>query len=168
MKNNNSHNIKSPGFKTPEGYFESLDKSILSRLQGNDFLKVGNSSGFTAPDNYFETFNDKVLNAVNSNERKVIPLIKWHKVAYISGIAASLILAFNLLFTNSDKLSFDDLETASMEKYLMNEDLNSYDIAPYLEANEMNSDDFVENTLNASDIEDYLLLNSDVEHLITE
>lgn len=169
MENENLHNIKSTGYKTPDNYFEALEDTIFSKLAEENISSIVHSTGFKVPGSYFESLDSKILNAVEEKDTtKVISLFSWKKIAYISGIAASLILAFNLFFTNSNQLTFDDLETASIENYLMNEDLNTYDIAPYLGTNEMNSEDFVENTLNASDIEDYLLQNSDVEHLITD
>ncbi len=169
MKNENLHNIKSTGYKTPDHYFESLEDAIFSKLAEESISSRVHSSGFKVPESYFESLDAKILNAVDENHKiQVISLLSWKKVAYISGIAASLILAFNLFFMNSNQLAIEDLETASIENYLMNEDLNAYDIAPYLGANELNSEDFVENTLNASELEDYLLENSNVEYLITD
>lgn len=169
MKNNTLHNIKSTGFKTPDNYFESLDDAIYSKLAEDNLSSKINSNGFEVPEDYFETFDDKVLSAVNENDStKVIPPFSWKKAAYISGIAASLVLVFNILFTDTDELTFDDLETVSIENYLLNEDLNAYEIAPYLGASELNSNDFVDTNIKASDIEDYLIQNSDVEQLITD
>lgn len=169
MNNKNLNNIKSAGFKTPANYFESLDDAIFSKLEANNELGDNIASGFSVPNNYFETFDAKVLNALTKdNNPKVIPLFSIKKVAYISGIAASLVLAFALLFNKSNDVSFENLETASIEGYLMEEDITAYEIAPYLNAYEMNSDSFVENTINEATIEDYLLQNSDVEHLITD
>lgn len=169
MKNENLHNIKSTGYKIPDNYFESLEDAVFSKLAEENIYSRVHASGFKVPESYFELLDAKIINAVvEKDTTKIISLFSWKKVAYISGIAASLILAFNLFFTNPNQLTFDDLETASIENYLMNEDLSAYDIAPYLGANEMSSEDFVENTLNESDLEDYLLQNSDVEHLITD
>jgi len=169
MKNEKLHNITSTGFKIPEAYFESLEDAIFSKLAEDNISAKIDSSGFKVPNGYFETFDDKVLSSITETETvKVISLFSWKKATYISGIAASLVLAFNLLFTNSNDLTFDNLETASIEIYLINEDMDAYDIAPYLDGAELSSDDFVEKTINASDIEEYLLQNSDVENLIID
>ncbi|MEO6347312.1 MAG: hypothetical protein ABIO60_05315 [Aquaticitalea sp.] len=169
MKNNNLHTIKSPGFKTPDAYFESLVEVVFSKLIQDQLSTVIDSSGFEVPNGYFESLDAKILEATKeSHTTKIIHLFSWKKVSYISGIAASMILAFNLIFTNSTKVTFDSLKTASIETYLMNEDLNAYDIAPYLSVKELSTDDFVKNTLYPSDIEDYLLQNSDVEHLLSD
>ena len=169
MKDTNLHNIKSTGFKTPDNYFESMDDAIFSRLSEDAISAKVNSSGFKVSENYFESFDAKVLTSINNeNKSKVIPLFNWKKVTYISGIAASIILAINLFFTNSNNFTLDDIDTASIESYLMNEDLSSYDIAPYLGTADLSSEHFVENRLKTSDIEDYLLQNSDVENFITD
>ena len=167
MKNENLHSIKSTGFKTPEDYFESLEDAVFSKMKEQEIHSNVGFSGFKVPSGYFEDFDSKVISLVAEDKSKVISLFDWKKIAYISGIAASVILVFNL-FTNSDQLTFDDLETASIENYLINEDLNSYEIAPYLGTADLNSDNFVENTLKASDIEDYLLQNSNVDYLISD
>lgn len=169
MKNKSLNNIQSTGFKTPPNYFESLDNTIFSKLDADNHLGDISASGFKVPDTYFESFDDTILNALKiEDDAKVIPLYSWKKVAYISGIAASIVLAFNLLFNQSNTVTFDNLETASIEDYLIGEDLSAYDIAPYLNPLDMNSDNFVENTINDLTLEDYLLQNSDVEHLITD
>lgn len=169
MKNKQLHNIKSTGFKTPDNYFESFDESLFLKLSENELTSNIDSSGFKVPDNYFETFDDKVKKAIDKNEAKnVFSLVNWKRLGYISGIAASIVLVFNLLLAKTNDLTFDDLETASIENYLINEELNAYEIAPYLGSSELDSDDFIDNNMKASDIEAYLLQNSDVEHLITD
>ena len=168
MKNEKLHNIKTTGFKTPNDYFDSVEDSVFFKLNEPQILENTESPGFKVPKNYFESLDEIILSKVGENESKVIPIFNWKKIAYVSGIAASIILIYSLFFNNSNDVTFDNLETASIETYLMNEDLNAYDIAPYLGNVDLNSDNFVENTINASDIEDYLLQNSDVEHLITD
>ncbi len=169
MKNKNLHNIKSTGFKIPENYFEKIEDDIFLRLAEEKLSANIGSGGFMVPKDYFETLDAKILMGIQEKERsKVIALFDWKKIAYLSGMAASLILAFSLLFTNSNNLGFDDLETASIENYLLNENFNAYEIVPLLGVTELNSYDFMDKSMNASDIEDYLLQNSDVEQLIKE
>lgn len=168
MKNKNLYNIKSTGFKTPEDYFESLEDAVFSKMNEQQIASKVTSTGFEVPTDYFETLDAKIVSRVEIQPTpKVISLFNWKKVAYISGIAASVILAINI-FSNSNPLTFDDLETASIENYLISQDLNSYDIAPYLGTADLSSENFVENTINSSEIEDYLLQNSNVEYLITD
>lgn len=157
------------GFKTPDHYFGSLDAAIFSRMEEANLSSKIDCSGFKVPDGYFENLDGKIFGSIEKEETsKIASLFSWKKAAYLTGIAASVILIFNILSNTSDELTFEDLETASIESYLMNEDLNAYDIAPYLGSNEINPDDFVKTTIKTSDIEDYLLQNSDVESLITD
>ncbi len=169
MKSKKLNNIKSSGYKTPDHYFESLEDTIFSRLAENRLSTKIKSSGFNAPDDYFESLDAKVLNALDrKDESKVILLFNWKKAAYISGFAASLIIAINLLLDNSADFTFDDLETASIQNYLLDEDLNAYDMVPYLGNTTLDTGDFIENRMNESEIEDYLFQNSDIEQLITD
>lgn len=169
MKDKNLNHIKSSGFKVPDQYFQSLDDVILSNVSEDNISGKFSSSGFEVPEGYFESLDSKILSSIEDKDHsKVISIFSWKKAAYISGIAASLIIAFNLFFNNSINVSFDTLETASIQNYLINEDLNAYDLAPYLSTNELESDSFVDNKMNTSDIEEYLLQNSDVEHLILD
>lgn len=169
MKNDTLHTIKSTGFKTPDTYFETLEDAIYSKMTEEILSSKIDSSGFKVPEDYFETFKSKVLNSIDQEDSTiVISLFSWKKVAFVSGIAASILLAFNLIFKNSNTLTFDTLETASIENYLIDEDLNAYDIAPYLSVSDLDKTNFIKNSINASDIEDYLLQNSDVEQLITD
>lgn len=169
MKNKNLHNIKKSGFKTPQNYFEELDDTIFSKLVESNISENIHRGVFKVPTDYFETVESNILNAVDkSDSTKVVSLFSWKKVAYLSGIAASILLVMNIFFRDTNPVSFGDLETASIENYLLNEDLNAYDIAPYLGTTDLDSEDFVDTNVNASAIEDYLLQNSDFEHLITD
>ena len=75
MNKNNLHNIKTAGFKTPNDYFESLDKRILSKIDAQPHLEAIKSSGFNAPEGYFETFDGHLLEALKKEQNtKVISL----------------------------------------------------------------------------------------------
>ncbi|MEZ4792988.1 MAG: hypothetical protein R2783_05875 [Gelidibacter sp.] len=169
MKKNNLNTNVPTGFKVPKDYFESLEDSVVSKLKAEQLSIEFNSSGFKVPNGYFETVDSKILNAIEGhNATKAIPLFGWKKLTYISGIAASILLMLNLLFESSERPVFDDLETASIETYLSQEDLNPYDIASYLNEDDLTKDTFIDKQLSEEAIEDYLLQNSDVEHLITD
>lgn len=169
MKNTNLKNIKSSGFKTPTKYFNSVDDAISAKLKQDKTVAIPDLTGFEVPADYFETVESKIWSSVNQeNTSKTIQLFTWKKVAYLSGIAASLILALSILFNESDTVTFGNIDTASIENYLLNQDINAYDIAPYISTEEINSENFVDTKINAADIEDYLLQNSDVERLITD
>ena len=167
MKNKSLHNIKSPGYQMPDGYLESLESEIFSKLSEDTIASNVQTTGFKVPTDYFETVEGRILRETEK-ESKTIPLYNWKKVAYVSGIAASIILAINLFVNNSTELTMTDIDTASIENYLMDENINAYDIAPYFNSMDLTSEDFVETKVNTSDIEAYLLQNSDFENLISD
>ena len=169
MKNNNLHNIKSSGFKTPNDYFESFDEKLLAKLKDNDKLDAIKSTGFKVPNDYFETVDENILNAIeNTEETKVVKLFSWKKAAYVSAVAASLILMFNIIFNTKEKLTFDSLETASIENYLAEEDFTSYELASLLTEDELNSETFINTNITEDSLEDYLLNNANIEDLLVE
>ncbi|MFD1163559.1 MULTISPECIES: hypothetical protein [Hwangdonia] len=169
MKNKNLHNIKSSGFKTPDNYFESFDDELLAKLKTSNKLDGIKTTGFKVPNDYFETIDDTILNAVkNQRDTKVISLFTWKKVAYASAVAASIILMFNLVFNTSEELTFDSLETASIENYLAEEDFTSYELATLLTEEELNSEAFTNTNITEDSLEDYLLDNADIEDLLIE
>ena len=168
MKNNKLHQIKSSGFKAPDGYFESFDELLFDKLKSNNTLKESHTSGFKVPDRYFETFDDKLFEVISeTKEAKVIPLITWKKVAYISGIAASIILMISL-FTNKNSMpTFDNLETALIDEYIVEEDFSNEDIATLL-SDDLTLNNFMDSKLIDDNLEEYILDNSSVEDYLKD
>ena len=148
------HN-KSSGFKVPEGYFQSLDSKILDRTKTNSVLNKKPESGFKVPEGYFENFS------VKHKKGKVINL---KQVLYISSIAAVLALLFTI-FIPKEEPTFDSLETATIENYLLEEHYETSEIASLLADNELSLETF---NLVPSDetIEDYLIQNTSIDNLI--
>lgn len=163
MNKNKLHNIKNAGFKTPKNYFNSLEDSIMTQILLKDKI---DDTGFKSPENYFDSLEDTVLKNVK-HQPKVITLFRKRNLYYISSIAASLILMFSI-FMKKDTLSFDDLEVASIENYLYNEEIDSYEIASLLTEEELSTDNFIESELSEDVIQDYLLENATIEDLINE
>ena len=166
MKNKKLHSIKSTGFKTPDNYFESFDAKLKERLAEKELIKEIDASGFKVPDNYFNTLDDNILSQLEE-DKPVIALKSRRTFYYIAGIAASLVLMFNVFFT-SETISINDIETASIEDYLEDGDFTSYDLAALLTEDELNENNFIENQIPESTIEDYLLDNVTIEDLIIE
>lgn len=148
-------NIKSTGFKVPERYFESLDSKILDKTKTTSLLNRKTESGFKVPDGYFENFN------VKPKKEKVITL---KQVLYISSIAAALVLLFTT-FIPREETTFDSLETATIENYLLEEHYETSEIASLLADDELSLETF---DLVPSDeiIEDYLIQNTSIDNLI--
>lgn len=168
MKKSHLHNIKNSGFKTPDGYFDAFDERLLKKLNVNKEMASISDSGFKVPDNYFETFDDK-LQAHLKNENsstKVIKLNPWRKVAYLSGVAASIALLLTFLLNSKGQLTINQIETASIENYLIDQNLNAYDIASFLNEEDLIVDNFISSSLTEESLENYLINNTSIEDLI--
>lgn len=168
MKNKKLHQIKSSGFKAPDGYLESFDELLLNKLKSNNALKESHASGFKVPEQYFETFDEKLFNVISENkEVKVISFLSWKKVAYISGIAASILLMISLFNKETTKPTFDNLETALIDEYIVEEDFTNEDIATLL-SDDLTLNKFMNSNLINDNLEEYILDNSSVEDYLKD
>jgi len=123
-------------------------------------------TGFKVPDNYFESLDDNIFDKV-AHKPKVISLFTRRNLFYASSIAAALVLMFSI-YINKNDLSFDNLEIASIENYLYDEDIDTYEIASLLTEEELITDNFIESEISEDLIEDYLIENATIEDLIIE
>lgn len=167
MNSNNLHNIKQTGFKTPDAYFESFDELLLNQLTVDNHLKGETTAGFKTPEGYFESFDATVLKQLQKEEPKVITLSLWKKVAFVSGIAASLAILLTVFNTNED-VTFESLETASIENYIYEEHMNTYDIASFVNEEDLVIENFVTTPISDESLESYLLDNTTIENLMIE
>lgn len=165
MNKNNLHNIKKTGFKDPEDYFNNLEDTILSHVK---LEELAINSGFKTPENYFETLENKIIDKVSEKETsKVISLFSKRNLVYVSGIAAAILLLFNLsIFQKESNWSTLDIET--VENYIIDEQMSSYEIASLLSDEQLIEENFINHDFNDENIEAYLLDNLDVNDLIIE
>lgn len=163
MKNRKLEYIKTSGFKTPEGYFSKVEEHILNEvtLKG----KV-DESGFKVPNHYFDTLDQSILKRLEK-DTPIINLISNRTWYYVAGIAATLVLMFNVFYA-SETLTINDLETASIENYLEEGDYTSYELAALLTEEELNSFNLINSEISETSIEDYLLEHATIEELIIE
>jgi hypothetical protein len=158
--------INTSGFKTPKDYFSQVEEQILNEVHLMDQVK---DSGFEIPEAYFDTLESNVLhNIASENDTKVIALINWKNVIYTSAIAACLILMFNVIFSASEPVTFENLETVSIETYLEQEDYTGYELASLLTEEELSKDIFIDDEIPQDTLEDYLLDHLEIEDLILE
>lgn len=164
MKNEKLKHIKSTGFKAPNDYFESFNEKIFSKLNTESQLDSIKETGFKVPDGYFDSFNDEIF---NQKESKVIQLFSKRNLIYVSSIAAAVILLFNLSILDS-KPTFDNLDTETVENYIIDENITSYEIASLLTDEHIDKDITIEHNFNEDSIEAYLIDNADIESLMIE
>lgn len=152
-------NIKDSGFKIPKNYLEDFEDNFLSEIK----LKNIGSSGFKLPEGYLESIDKQILDKVLKNkEPKVINLFNKRHLLYVSSIAAAILLLFNLSLFESKKITFDSLETANIESYIMNLGIDSYEIGSLLNNDEIIEENFVKHTFSDENMENYILNNVDV------
>lgn len=167
MKNKELNNIKSPGFNLPDGYFESFDEKVLGKLDQESSLK-NRSTGFKIPKDYFNTFENNIVNEISEqNNTKVISIFNKKNITYVASIAAAVLLLFNLsVFDNTP--SFDNLQIESVEDYLIDENVSSYEIASLLSEEDINENITIDLEFDEENIEAYLLEHADIETLMIE
>lgn len=165
MKKNRIHNINKTGFKTPKDYFNNLEDVILSEIKLHETFT---ESGFTAPKDYFDTLEERIINKVSKKETtKVIPLFSKRNIVYISSIAAAILLLFNLNIFNNE-ITIDNIDTQTVENYILDENIGTYEIASVLTDDYLLEESFIEFKVDDDAIETYILNDLDIENLIIE
>ena len=156
MKKENLNNIKQSGFKTPDNYFNTIEDQIMSQIS---LEEIGKDSGFKTPDNYFDTIEDNILS--KTKETKIFKLFNKKTIVTVASIAAMFVLFFNLNPFKT-QVTFDNLDTETVEAYILNEvELN--DISNLIETDQLSQTDFIDyngisidNYLDDIDLEDFL------------
>ena len=164
----NLNNIKETGFKTPDNYFDAVEDNIMDAIHQKNNLNQVKDSGFNIPKNYFDSLEDSIINKIEKEDTsKVIKLFNKRNLIYASSIAAAILILFNLSIFD-EKITFDSLETQAVENYIINEGIDSYELAALLSEDELIEEDFIKLNITDETLEDYLLDNLDLEDLIIE
>jgi len=162
------NNIKETGFKAPKDYFGVLEDQILNTMKNKGSLESINSTGFELPDGYLNTIEDAVFNKLSQQDNtKIISLFNRKNLIYISGVAAAILLIFGLFF-NKNTITIENINIELVENYIINEDLDSYDIAALLSDDELEEELFVQNYIMDESLENYILENTSLEDLLIE
>ncbi|WP_370478255.1 hypothetical protein [Tamlana flava] len=165
MKKNKINNIKETGFKVPNDYFNNLEDVVMAQIKLSE--KVSHS-GFKTPSGYFDTLEDRIIEKTSVKKAtKVISLFNKKNLIYVSGVAAAVLLLFNLSIFERDPWS--SLDTETVENYLLDENIvDSYELASLMTEEELAESDFTDVDFDDENVETYLLNHLDVEDLITE
>ncbi|MET7027816.1 hypothetical protein [Sediminicola luteus] len=160
MKEKDKHS----GFKTPEGYFEGLNDSLLDKIKG-DSTVIPKNEGFEVPEGYFEGLNQNILSKLKEEESKVIALNPYRKYYFTAiAVAASLLLVIGLQWKKEEAYSFDDLASSDIESYFEFNDygMSSYEIAEIMSIDDIHIQDMMQNEIKDENIADYLNDNIDI------
>ncbi len=166
----NLNNIKNTGFKTPDNYFNTVEDNIMNAIKQENSLKTNIETGFITPDNYFNTIEDVIINKIDiENKPKVISLFSKRNLIYVSSVAAAILLYFNLSFFDKD-ISLDTLDFKTVENYILDQGIDSYEIAALLTEDEVSKINFgiLDNAFNTEFLEDYLLENIEIENILEQ
>ncbi len=167
---NKLNNIKNTGFKTPKNYFQNLEDQIMDTIKLDYALKSIDSAGFKMPQGYLDTLEDAVLTKVTKTSNpKVISILNKQTLIYISGVAAAVLIMFNI-FWNKTETTIDTLDAELVENYFIDQGINTFEIAALLTNDEeINIDiEIFDETFNDDSLEDYLLENMDLEDFIDQ
>ncbi|WP_242203657.1 hypothetical protein [Aestuariivivens insulae] len=165
MNKKQIHNIEKTGFKVPKDYFNNLEDSLLSNIR---LKELASSSGFKTPELYFESVEEHIVKkTIDQEPKKVISIFSKQNLIYVSGIAAAVLLLLTLVVFNH-KPQWNNLDTETVENYIIDENIDSYEIATLLLDDGLKEADFINYNLKDETIETYLLNNSDIEDLILE
>lgn len=165
MTKNILHINNNSGFKLPKDYFNELEDKILTKAK----LSSIKNSGFKTPDNYFASIENTVLSKLTTKKEtpKIISIFTKRNLFYASSIAAAIILMLNVsIFDN--KLDFDTLDSATVENYIINEDITPIEIASLLTSKELNDAAFIDFDLTQEHIENYILEHVEIEDMLLE
>lgn len=166
MSTNKLHNIKDTGYKVPEDYFTSFEDTILSEVKLRTSIS---QSGFEVPDTYFELLEDKISLAVKpEQETKVIKLVTWRKASYAAAVAASLVLMVNIFFYKPINVTINVLETASIENYIINEEIETAEFASLFTQTDLQNVQLINDGFTSENLEKYLFENLEIEDIITK
>jgi hypothetical protein len=124
-------------------------------------------TGFKTPDHYFENFSESILLKTSKNEPKVVPLFQKRKTIFIM-VAAILVIALMIPIVNTPSKISEEIDTATLENYLSYQsNINQYDLINVLESEDIYSMT-TPTALEDETIEDILVSNANLEHLIIE
>ncbi|NNK82608.1 MAG: hypothetical protein HKO92_05765 [Flavobacteriaceae bacterium] len=159
--------IKTTGFKTPKGYFDTLEDQVMSTINLKETLHI-DAPGFKIPKGYFDTLEDSVLsNLSDSTENKnVINLFSRKTVYYALSIAATILILIMVVLPSNP--TFDSLKLETVENFIYEESFSSEEIAALLSEEELESLSLTETIYTEESLEDYILDYTSIEDLIIE
>ena len=167
---NKLNNIQDNGFKVPKDYFDNLEEKIFANAHLDEAVQGENSTGFDVPKGYFDSLEDEIISKLPQTETKVISLFSKRNLVYISGVAAAILILFAVFINQTNIENINDLEVELVENYMLEEDLDTYELASLLTEEEIttiNNEIFTE-TYDDAILEDYLLENADLEDIMDQ
>jgi hypothetical protein len=160
--------IKSPGFKIPENYFETLEEQLFDKIALQEVAVRKNP--FQVPAGYFETSAEKAFaKAVKIQQPvKVVPLYKKEIFRYAVAVAAVVLIVVSVFqFQKINEITTDESFTflTLIESDFIDLSLIDFD---YLLSDEMLDGTLNLSSINKDEIEDYLMNDLDDTYFLYE
>jgi len=162
----NFNKSKPTNMQVPEGYFEGLENRIMNTLSNESILDKNIDSGLKIPEGYLTSLQD-TISIQTKKETKVINLFSKRNLFLASSIAAAIILMLSL-FTNNNKITFENIDVDLVEDYLIDQNIDSYELASLLNDEDLSTENFIDSDIFSEAVEDYLIDNTDIEELMNE
>lgn len=144
-------------FKTPEGYFETFEEELFSKISE---IKLPKKNGFAIPKNYFENLEQRIAIPRDhlKKERNAIPLFSKKYFGYAAAIAICFSIGATFFTNQSPELAFDTLQWAAIDSYIEEGNLNLDldDVTTMIENSTLSEIELQEQDLSQSDLENYL------------
>ncbi|WAC02059.1 hypothetical protein N7U66_20045 [Lacinutrix neustonica] len=145
--NKNNHS----GFKVPKNYFQDFDATILAEAKLKNSVS---NSGFKTPDNYIASFKSVALDS-KQREAKVISLFNKKNMLLFTSVAATVVLFFNIDLFNKATFSVSDLDTDTVDNYILDE-IEITELAALFAENELNETQFIDYSISDETLDSYL------------
>lgn len=129
-------------------------------------------SGFKVPEDYFDTFAQNVMQKLPVADTKVISIFQKRKTA-IMFAAALIAVALIIPIVNAPVPLAKEIDSVTLENYLSYQtNINQYDLINALDEEDINTIKtnvaIEQNNIENKTIEDILVTNGNLEHLILE
>lgn len=151
------------GFITPENYFDQIEDTVLEKLEAQKFSKT---TGFEVPDNYFDTVESAVVKKIPGKEPKVINFRRKLLTRILPlASAAAIALFFILNYNRTKSADLDKIATSEIENWIENDliAVDAYEIAEVYQDVELEN----QGLYTEEEIYDYLN-GTDIETLFIE
>jgi hypothetical protein len=129
-------------------------------------------SGFKVPEAYFDTFAQNVMQKLPVADTTVISLFQKRKIALMLA-AAIIAVALIIPIINAPAPLAKEIDSATLENYLSYQtNINQYDLINALDEEDINTIKtnvaIEQNNIENKTIEDILVTNGNLEHLLLE
>jgi hypothetical protein len=129
-------------------------------------------SGFKVPEAYFDTFAHNVMQKLPVADTTVISLFQKRKIALMLA-AAIIAVALIIPIINAPAPLAKEIDSATLENYLSYQtNINQYDLINALDEEDINTIKtnvaIEQNNIENKTIEDILVTNGNLEHLLLE